>query len=261
MDPEEFLFLADNYRMVGVLQYFPSEADALAVTNTFGSSGSYKVGDPSNFGYSYWRIASNSTGSSSQLVVYANGAVLNSGGGFYRLYPASPCFLEGTKILCQIEGKEEYIHIEKLKVGDLVKTSRDGFKKIELIGKGEIKNPGNDERIESRLYKCSPSSYPELIEDIYITGCHSILVDNITDIEREKTIAQLGRIFITDKKYRLMASIDQRAEPWVSEGKYTIWHIALENESDKMNYGIYASGLLVESCAIYSLKNRSNMKC
>ena len=247
--------------MVGVLQYFPSEADALANTNTLGSSGSYTVGDPSNFGYTHWRLASTSTGSSSQLVVYPNGSVLNSGGGFYRLYPASPCFLEGTKILCQKDGKERYVCIESLKKGDLVKTSRDGYKKVELVGKGEIQNPGNDERIESRLYKCSPSNYPELSEDIYITGCHSILVDNISEEEREKTIAQLGKIFITDKKYRLMAAIDKRAEPWVSEGKYTIWHLALENEDVKMNYGIYACGLLVETCSIHSLKNRSNMNC
>jgi hypothetical protein len=248
--------------MVGVLQYFPSEADALANTNTYGSSGSYTVGDGGPYGgYTYWRLASTSTGSSSQLVVYPNGAVLNSGGGFYRLYPAAPCFLEGTKILCKIGDEERYVCIESLKKGDLVKTSRDGYKKVELVGKGEIQNPGNDERIESRLYKCSPSNYPELSEDIYITGCHSILVDNISDEEREKTVAQLGKIFITDKKYRLMAVIDKRAEPWVSEGKYTIWHLALENEDVKMNYGIYACGLLVETCSIHSLKNRSNMNC
>jgi hypothetical protein len=246
--------------MVGVLQYFPSEADALAVTNTLGSSGYYTVGNPFNYGYTHWRIASNSTGSSSQLLVYPNGSVLNSG-GFYRLYPASPCFLEGTKILCKIGDEERYVCIESLKKGDLVKTSRDGYKKVELVGKGEIHNPGNDERIESRLYKCSPSNYPELSEHIYITGCHSILVDNITQEERDKTVAQLGKIFITDKKYRLMAAIDKRAEPWVSEGKYTIWHLALENEDVKMNYGIYACGLLVESCSIHSLKNRSNMNC
>jgi hypothetical protein len=57
-----------------------------------------------------------------------------------------------------------------------------------------------------------------------------------------------------------MACVDERAEPWCSEGTYTIWHFALENADDGMNYGVYANGgLLVETCAIRTLKNRSNM--
>jgi hypothetical protein len=85
-------------------------------------------------------------------------------------------------------------------------------------------------------------------------------VSAITDTQREDTIKQLGRIFVTDKKYRLMASVDERAEPWNSEGSYTIWHFALENTDEKMNYGVYANGgLLVESCSIHFLKNKSNM--
>jgi len=245
--------------MVGVLAYFPSETDALANTNIIGSSGYYTVGEGGPYGgYTHWRIASNSTGSSSQIAVYANGAVLISDGA-YKLYPASPCFLEGTQILCQRDGVEKYLPIESLRRGDLVKTSRDGYKKIELIGKGVIKNPGSDERIENRLYKCTSLNFPEVVEDLYITGAHSILVDTLTDAEREQTIKQLGKIFVTDKKYRLMASVDKRAEPWNSEGDYTIWHFALENEEEGWNYGVYANGLLVESCPIVFLKKSVNM--
>jgi hypothetical protein len=141
--------------------------------------------------------------------------------------------------------------------GTLVKTSRDGYKKVELIGHGKIQNPGHRERVEQRLYKCSPSRYAELTEDIYLTGCHSILVSSITDLEKETLIKQLGRIFVTDKKYRLTAFADQRAEPWASEGQYRIWHFALENDNVKMNYGVYASGLLVETCCIDRLRNKS----
>jgi hypothetical protein len=56
-----------------------------------------------------------------------------------------------------------------------------------------------------------------------------------------------------------MAFLDERAEPWASAGDYTIWHVALENNDVRMNYGIYAEGLLVESCSINFLKNKSNM--
>jgi hypothetical protein len=245
------------------LTYYSTEADALAYTNAIGYSGSFTVGDGGPFGpgsgYTHWRLASNSYGTSSQAVVYANGSVLNNDGGYY-LYPAAPCFLEGSKILCQVDGVETYIPIEKMSSGTLVKTSRDGYKKVVLMGKGTVQNPGTDERIENRLYKCSTSAYPELSDDLFITGGHSILVDSITDKQNEELKKNLGKIFVTDRKYRLIAYVDERAEPWVSEGTYTVWHFALEHEDDGMNYGVYANGgLLVETCSIRSLKNRSNM--
>jgi hypothetical protein len=243
------------------LTYFPTEADALANTNVLGYSGSFTVGSGGPFGgYTSWRLASNSTGSSSQSVVYPNGSLLNADGG-YSLYPVLPCFLDGTTILCQVNGEEKYIPIEDMTNGTLVKTSRDGFKKVVAIGKGVLENPDNDERTENRLYKCTPANYPELTENLYITGCHSILVNTITDKQKEDTIKHLGKIFITDKKFRLIACVDERAEPWNSSGCYTIWHFALENADDGMNYGVYANGgLLVETCAIRTLKNKSNLK-
>jgi hypothetical protein len=242
--------------MVGVTAYYPTEADALATTNIIGSNGVYTVASVG--GYSYWRLASNSTGSSSQATVYGVGDVLNSDGA-YKLYPAGPCFLEGTKILCQVDGVDTYVPIETIKPGTLVKTLRDGYKATELTAKYVINNPGTTGRLQNRLYKCSPLVYPELKTDLYLTGCHSILVGTLTEKQREETIKQLSRIFITDNRYRLMACIDERAEPWNSEGSYTVWHIVLENVDPKMNYGIYAEGLLVESCSLFFVKNRSNM--
>jgi hypothetical protein len=237
--------------------YYPSEADAVNNTNLITSYGSYTIQPVS--GYNNWRIASTSTGPSPQNVIYTVGDVL-SGDGFYYLYPSAPCFLEGSTILCQIDGAEKYVPVEKLKKGALVKTSLDGYKPVVLIGKGQISNPGNDKRTENRLYKCSPTKYPELTKDLFITGDHSILKYPITDKQKEDTIKHLGRLFVTDKKYRLMACVDERAEPWNSNGTYTIWHFALEHSNEAMNYGVYANGgLLVETCCIKTLKNKSNM--
>jgi len=248
---------------VGVtVYYYPTEADALAFTNSYAGGTDFVVGGGGPYGpgsgYTSWRLASNSTGSSSKAVIYNNGDLLINDGS-YNLYPSAPCFLEGTKILCLVDGVETYIPIENIKVNTLVKTSRDGFKKVEIIGKGEIQNLGNDERVENRLYKCSPKNYPELKEDLYLTGCHSVLVDSLTDLQRKETIKHLGKVFVTDRKHRLMACIDTRAEPWAAEGSFTIWNLALENTDPKMNYGIYANGLLVESACINTLKNKSNM--
>ena len=220
------------------------------------------ITDPIYNTFSSWRVAYVSGFSPPPSGVYNNGFDLST---FtfspFHVYPAIPCFLEGTTILCQVNDIDTYLPIETIKSGTLVKTSLNGYKKVESIGKGTINNPGNNERIENRLYKCSPNKYPELKEDLYITGCHSILVNNITDEQREQTIKQSGKVFVTDKKYRLLACIDERAEPWCNEGTYTIWHFALENDDVKMNYGVYANGgLLVETCSINYMKNRSNMQ-
>jgi hypothetical protein len=128
-----------------------------------------------------------------------------------------------------------------------------------MIGKSPIQNPGTAERTHNRLYKCSTAKYPELTEDLFITGCHSILVDVLTDKQWEETIQQRGGIYVTSKKYRLMAAIDERAEPWESAGTYTIWHISLENDDYYTNYGVYANGLLVETCSRRYLKELSGM--
>jgi hypothetical protein len=255
------------------IYYYPTEADALAKTNqlAYGGSNVYTVGDISGGatppgegttgGFTSWRIASSSDGSSSQTVVWQNGNVLNSAGpAHYFLYPSAPCFLEGSTILCQVEGVERYVPVENLKVGTLVKTSLNGYKPVVLIGSGPIRNPGTDARTEYRLYKCSRAKYPQLKEDLYITGGHSILEYPLTATQAAETMKRLGDLFVTDKKYRLMACIDERAEPWNSAGTYTIWNFALEHHSTTMNYGVYANGgLLVESCSINFLRNKSNM--
>jgi hypothetical protein len=54
-----------------------------------------------------------------------------------------------------------------------------------------------------------------------------------------------------------MTYLDQKAEPYDEEGTFTIWHVALEHEDDYMNYGIWANGLLVESCSKRMMKEYS----
>ena len=173
----------------------------------------------------------------------------------------APCFKEGTKILClNAQMKEEYIPIEKIRKGHLVKTLLNGFVPVCMIGKSLISNPGVNDRIKNRLYKYSNDKYPELFEDLYITGCHSILVDELTESQRKKTLDSLGDIFVTDCKFRLMAYLDERSEPYTEQGEYTIWHLALEHNDYLMNYGIYANGLLVESTSKRYMKELSGME-
>jgi len=173
-----------------------------------------------------------------------------------------PCFGENTKILCYNSEKseEEYIQIKDIRRGTLVKTSLNGYVAVDMIGKSSIHSYANGDRIKNRLYKCTKENYPEIIdEDLILTGCHSILVDYLNDEQREKTIKEIQQIYVTDRKYRLFTFLDPRAEPYQVAGELPIYHFALENENYYMNYGVYANGLLVESCSRRYLKELSGM--
>jgi len=167
-----------------------------------------------------------------------------------------PCFKEDSKILTD----KGYIPIQDLRKGDLVKTLERDYKAIDMIGKREIYHPASQTRIKDQLYQCSQNEYPEIFEPLIITGCHSILVDNfISEEQKEKVIEVNGKTYVTDNKYRLPACADLRASVYEIPGINTIYHLALENYDYYMNYGIYANGLLVETCSKRYLKELSKM--
>lgn len=157
------------------------------------------------------------------------------------------CFREGTQIACLVAGHETLVPIESMHKGMLVNTYLHGYVPVELIHSTKIYNPSDNVRSKNRLYKLAPSQYPELTHPLYLTGCHSILVNSLSEEENAETARLLGKLFITDNKYRLMACIDKRAKPYRTSGIYTIWHFSLENDDYRKNYGVYANGLLVES--------------
>lgn len=174
----------------------------------------------------------------------------------YSINLPPPCFKEGSKILTA----KGYIPIEDLRKGDYVRTFKNGFVPVDIIGKREIYHEACEQRIQGQLYECSKEQFEELIEPLVITGCHCILVDEfVSEEQKEKTIEVNGKIYSTDDKYRLPACVDERTTVYSVPGNYTIYHFALENENYYGNYGIYANGLLVESCSKRYLKELAVM--
>jgi len=179
--------------------------------------------------------------------------------------PKIPCFGENARILCFNKDRfeEEYVSIKNIRRGTLVKTLRHGYVAVEMIGKTTVKNNyAAGERHKNRLYKCTKKNYPEMTnEDLILTGCHCILVDEFKNAEeRRRTIEVNRKIYITDNKYRLPACVDERAEIYEKSGTFTIYHLALENDDYYMNYGIYANGLLVETSSRRYMRELSNME-
>lgn len=120
---------------------------------------------------------------------------------------ASPlCFIEGAKLYAHVHDKDIYINIEDLRTGDLVNTYLHGKKAIKFIGKGSmINNPSKWNGCVRRLPKSG-----EMIDDLLVTGAHSILVDELSEKETEGIIAIYGT---ADRK------IDDKilVNSWVSE--------------------------------------------
>jgi hypothetical protein len=164
------------------------------------------------------------------------------------------CFKKGAQILTN----DGYRPVEELRKGDLIQTVEHGFLPINMIGKREIVHDALNERIENQLYRCN---HEDVFDELIITGCHSILVEDFfSEEQREKTMEyNKGRVFITDNHYRLPAFLDDRASVYEPAGTYTIYHFALENDDYYMNYGVYANGLLVETCSKRYLKEIANM--
>jgi len=204
-----------------------------------------------------------STGGNLYAAYYGTGPDTNNG-SILRYGPGEnvPCFGENTKILCYNSEKseEEYVFIQDIRKGTLVKTLLNGYVPVNMIGKSTIHNNTNNDRIKNRLYKCTKENYPEINdEDLILTGCHSILVGCLTDEQREKTIQELKQVYVTDGNYRLLTFLDPRAEIYQVQGELPIYHLALDHENYYMNYGIFANGLLVESCSRRYLKELSKM--
>ena len=164
------------------------------------------------------------------------------------------CFKEGTKILCRINGKDVYIPIEYIEEGTLVKTYKHGYKKCKFNMKEQIKN--TKEHSINNLFRLPRTNNNELFEDLYITGSHAMLYDNISEREEEamntllETYNSKFDIQISNKidgKYKLIAYYDNTFVEVKQDIIVSIYHLVLENENKYINYGIYANGVLTES--------------
>ena len=159
--------------------------------------------------------------------------------------PVVICFLEGSEILC---GDDIYRPIETLKKGMMIKTEAHGNVAIDVIGQ-TVHTYSHDLENTDNLYVYKLENNNVMTKDLIITGGHSALVDKLKYKEVKDIVEMLGQIYITDSKLRLPACLDERASLYDKPyDKVNLYHIALENENSSLNYGIWANGLLVETC-------------
>jgi hypothetical protein len=169
---------------------------------------------------------------------------------------AITCFKEGSMILTHAG----YVKIEDLKKGDRIKTMNGEYRTLEMIGTRAVFHYGSEPRIIHQLYKYSKETHPELIEDLVITGFHARLVDEYkNDEESEKAHELLHEDDKVDNKFKLPAYVDETSIVYEEKGNHNVFHIVLENEDVTGKYGIYANGMLVESCSKFDMINYAKM--
>lgn len=167
------------------------------------------------------------------------------------------CFLKGT----MIETMKGIFPVEDLRPNMFVKTYNHNYVPIKLIGKMTMPHNSKDKRNKNQLFVCKKEVYPEATDDLVITGCHSLLVDrDITDKDEEQRIIDAnGDIFLTDNLVRIPAVADLQTIIYPEDGDHEIYHFSLDHHDEEMNYGVYANGILVETCSNRMMKEYSGM--
>jgi len=158
--------------------------------------------------------------------------------------------LKGTHIL----SNEGYVPIETLKIGDLIKTSKNGYVKLIDIDHSTITNYTHSLRFPDRLFIYKKQNNPDLFDDLIVTGGHSLLVDSLPLQDAEKIIQFWKCFYGTEGKIRIPACLDSRSTPYELAGEFDVYHIVLDHSNPNFNYGVFANGMLAESCSEYAME-------
>jgi len=167
--------------------------------------------------------------------------VAGTSAGIY--YTSTPlCYEANTLILITENEEEVYKKVSELKVGDLVKTYKQGYKKIKLFRSFKY-NPLNKNNDLNLLYKHKENG-------VIVTGGHSILVDELTEKEKLNNLKHYGfNQTIEDKKLLLACSSDKFEKMDNYHEEYHLCHFSLESDDPKEHFGVYMTdGILSESC-------------
>lgn len=176
-------------------------------------------------------------------------SVTQEGGSFLNVLTVigePSCFNEGTKILCLKNNEEEYVPVEQLNKGDVVKSYKYGYRKIDLIGKNQMVN--KPDNFKQCMYTMKKTDTNNLLEDLTVTGGHSILVDELGEDKEKNEDLFNGLSLMIEDKHLLLAAVSSKFEKVTNNDKYTYYHFCLENNgNDDEIFGVWANGVLTET--------------
>ena len=149
-----------------------------------------------------------------------------------------PCFNRNTTLLCfnEIHQQEEWVAVQTLfknKNKVKVKTYLHGYKTIEHVGKGILKNNGS--------VKNSKCMYRSIYKPhVMVTGAHALLLDRVQMSRvRTKRVKQL------DGKWLVrVCDAPEQFEKIMDEAEYEYYHVSLTKEpTGQTIFGVYTNGI------------------
>ena len=145
-----------------------------------------------------------------------------------------------------MEEEEVWSPVETLRIGDLVKSYKHGYRAITHIGKGSFINNPN------LWHTCMYTGQKEGHEPLTITGGHGLLVDYLTQSETSDQMVLWGRDEqIIDDKIVMVAPVSKEFSPNQTTESFTYYHFVLENDGDEnRRYGVWANGFLTETPSV-----------
>ena len=158
------------------------------------------------------------------------------------------CFKKGTKILCLNQfHKEDYISVEQIKKGDLIKTYSHGFRSVEKVDKIHVINNPQDSK--NSMYKISKrhDNLGYVFKNLTLVGNHSVLVESLNDEQATKETSYYGNVFEIDGKVCSHCFLNDKFQIINEKRIYECYIIILQNDYiSTMETGVWANGLLVK---------------
>lgn len=154
------------------------------------------------------------------------------------------CFLKGTKILC---SDNTWISVEDLKVGTWIQSTNQRIFQIGAIGINTVIVKDNTD-IKDRIYSVQVGD-----NKISLTGGHPILVDHLSEDEKEKTMTNLGIIRKLNNKIQLYTMFND-ASVDLGNSKDNSFYVTynfyvLDSPNKDESVEVFANGILTECCS------------
>jgi hypothetical protein len=179
-----------------------------------------------------------------------------NGDGVYKYIQPGTCLLENT----EIETISGYVKIQDIKKGDLIKTQSGKYKPILHLGSGSIDLNYKNNEFETRVVLKDTFGKNQPIQDLYMTRMHALLfsgeIENLTNERYEKEKKYYENILKIEGYNKLLALHCNKCEytnfkemQVKFNGKSNYYNIVLVSNDDNEEFGIFAEGILVETCS------------
>jgi hypothetical protein len=171
--------------------------------------------------------------------------------------PGLLCFREGTQLLTSDDGQDRWVPVEQVANGMSLRTVTHGDVPVVASWK-TWRTPHAQPHHPDNLYRLRRDQDPRLIDDLWVTGSHSLLHETLTpaqEMAMKRVCAAVTQEGVAmppqiDGWWKLAAMFDPRLEECREEPAGFVYHVALMHDDPAQEFGIWANGVLAETVSL-----------